>query len=144
MNDKKSILGTLLSQIDEKEYEKVNSRMGLAAKISDALAKKGMKQREFAEKLGKKPSEISKWLSGTHNFTHDTLVDIQSILGIELLNLKVDKIVTSSYAPTHLEIYLNSSPSFFNGQGFCQKYNISDYNISDIKGCSSVSKNQLH
>lgn len=127
MNNKKSILGTLLSQIDEKEYERVKSRMGLAAKISDALAKKGMKQSELAEKLGKKPSEISKWLSGTHNFTHDILVDIQSILGIELLNIKLDKIVTSEYVAKPIVVHINPIPLHFSSNnGFCQKYDNAD------------------
>lgn len=77
-------------QIDENEYEKVKSRMKLAAKISDTLKEKGLSQKEFAKKMGKKASEISKWLSGTHNFTHDTLVDIQLALHIELINVQKD------------------------------------------------------
>jgi hypothetical protein len=32
--------------------------------------------------------EISKWLSGTPNFTFDTLIDIQTVLDIELVNTK--------------------------------------------------------
>jgi hypothetical protein len=33
-------------------------------------------------------SLISLWLSGTHNFTVETLVDIQQTLGISLLNVE--------------------------------------------------------
>lgn len=77
-------LDRLISLRDEKEYAKVNSRMKLAARIADAIKKQGLTQKEFAAKLDKKPSEISKWLSGNHNFTHDILCDIQSVLKIEL------------------------------------------------------------
>jgi hypothetical protein len=37
------------------------------------------------------PSTISKWLSGTHNFTIDTLYDIEYMLGIELVNVNEEK-----------------------------------------------------
>ena len=84
-----SALDFIISQRDEKEYAKVRSRMFIAAKIADALKAQGLNQKDFALRLGKKPSEISKWLTGTHNFTHDTLFDIQTVLNINLLN--VDK-----------------------------------------------------
>ena len=60
--------------------------MGIAVKIAKALKRKGMTQKVLAEKLGKRPSEISKWLTGNHNFTHDTLFDIQTVLNIRLLD----------------------------------------------------------
>lgn len=81
-----SVLDLLISQRDENEYAKVESRMGIAVKIAKALKRKGMTQKELAEKLGKRPSEISKWLTGNHNFTHDTLFDIQTVLNIRLLD----------------------------------------------------------
>jgi len=37
--------------------------------------------------MNKVRSEISKWLSGTHNFNSDTLFDIERILNIKLINL---------------------------------------------------------
>lgn len=81
-----SVLDLLISQRDENEYAKVESRMGIAVKIAKALKRKGMTQKVLAEKLGKRPSEISKWLTGNHNFTHDTLFDIQTVLNIRLLD----------------------------------------------------------
>jgi transcriptional regulator with XRE-family HTH domain len=75
----------LVSQIDEKEYNRIDGRMKMAARISNVLKQKGLTQKMLAEKLGKRPSEISKWLSGTHNFTLDTLSDIEYALGIKLL-----------------------------------------------------------
>ena len=51
-----------------------------------------MTQKELAEKLGKRPSEISKWLTGNHNFTHDTLFDIQTILNIRLLDAEMESV----------------------------------------------------
>ena len=39
--------------------------------------------------LGQQPSVVTKWLSGTHNFTADTLADIQRVLEISLFNFDV-------------------------------------------------------
>ncbi len=54
--------------------------MQLAARIDKARENMGWSRKKLAEKLGKRPSEVSKWLSGTHNFTTDTLFDLEYIL----------------------------------------------------------------
>jgi len=59
--------------------------MGLAASIEDAFKAKGLNQKRFAELCGKKESEISKWLSGTHNFTINTIAFIEAKLDTQLL-----------------------------------------------------------
>lgn len=40
----------------------------ISDKIADALEKKGMTQKMFAKQIGKTETEVSRWLSGTHNF----------------------------------------------------------------------------
>lgn len=79
-----------LRAASEISYEKVAMRMRLAMKIADGIKAAGMTQKQFAEKMGKHPSEISKWLSGTHNFTQDTLFDISKILRIRLLDIDIE------------------------------------------------------
>jgi transcriptional regulator with XRE-family HTH domain len=59
--------------------------MNLAAKIDDVLQSRGFTNAEFAFTMGKKPSEISRWLSGTHNFTTETIWEIERVLNIQLL-----------------------------------------------------------
>lgn len=98
-NREKDILKTLLSEIDESECKRMHYRMGVAVKIAEALKRKGMNQKDLANKLGKKPAEISKWLTGNHNFTIDTLVDIQSALDIKLIDVKESKFETIQTLP---------------------------------------------
>jgi len=78
----------LMDETDEKEYKRTEKRMMMAARIDEAKRAKGWKNKDLAKALGKNPSEISKYLSGTHNFTIDTLSDLEEVLGIQLLNLK--------------------------------------------------------
>ena len=47
-------------------------------RISDLIAEKGITQKSLAESLDKKPSEISKWLSGNHNFTIRSLAKLEA------------------------------------------------------------------
>lgn len=81
------LLDDLLNDIDPKEAARIEKRMLLAQKIDDARIASNLSKGDFAKKMGVKPSVITKWLSGTHNFTADTLSDIEEILGINLLSV---------------------------------------------------------
>ena len=56
--------------------------------------------------MRKEPSEISKWLSGTHNFTTNTLVDIGLALDIEFL--QTEKQLTNEY--TYVSMVIVAAP----------------------------------
>lgn len=88
---KKSALDELLSEITAEEQSRIDSKMLLAAKIADAMKKKGWNKTMLMEAMGKRnPSEITRWLSGTHNFTADTLEKLQHKLGVKLLNVELE------------------------------------------------------
>ena len=42
---------------------------GIAERISEILKANNLTQKDFAQKLHKRESEISKWMTGRHNFT---------------------------------------------------------------------------
>lgn len=84
---KSSILNELLEEISPLEQAKERAKMTLAAAIDEALTAQGWSKSEFAKKLGKHPSEMTKWLSGTHNFTHETLVEIAFALNMSVGDL---------------------------------------------------------
>lgn len=87
-----NLLDELLASITPLEQSKVDTRMLLAAKIADGMKAKGWKNKDLLEAVGKEnPSVITKWLSGTHNFTADTLVELEDALDIKLLNLDEKK-----------------------------------------------------
>jgi ribosome-binding protein aMBF1 (putative translation factor) len=53
----------------------------IVIRIHELLDKKGYTQKDLADKLGKKPSEINKWLKGNHNLTIKTLAKLEAELG---------------------------------------------------------------
>ncbi len=69
----------------EAEFNKTKKRMMLAAKIQDAIKAKNITYKEFAGIMDQHVSVISKWVSGTHNFTTETLFDIEDKLGVCLV-----------------------------------------------------------
>ena len=82
-----SAIDRLMVQITPEQQEETDFKMKLAAKIYAGMKAKGWTQTRFAEAANQHVSVVSKWLSGTHNFTVDTLVAIQRMLSIQLLNV---------------------------------------------------------
>jgi ribosome-binding protein aMBF1 (putative translation factor) len=78
-------LDAMRAMKDPLQTQRVRMSMMLAAKIAEGIKNQGFSKGGFAEVMKKKQSVISRWLSGTHNFTSDTLSDIQQVLGIRLL-----------------------------------------------------------
>lgn len=63
----------------------VRKSMATAKQISHILEKQGKTQKDLADILNKKESEISKWLRGTHNFTYKTISKIEIALGEQIV-----------------------------------------------------------
>lgn len=59
----------------------------IAVRINQILIEKNLTQKDLAEKLEKRPSEISKWLNGEHNFTLRSLAKLSAELGEPLLEV---------------------------------------------------------
>ena len=49
------------------------------------MREKGYSKKQFAEALGRRPSEITKWLSGEHNFTIATLARLSAFFGEQII-----------------------------------------------------------
>ena len=101
----------IFKEISPAELKRTEQKMMLAAKIDDAINSKGWKKSEFAKKIGKSPSEISKWLSGTHNFTADTLRDIGEVLGINFINIEEGVETTYKFQPVQMFVQIHTDPN---------------------------------
>ncbi len=60
----------------------------LAKKVNACIKKRGITQKELALAMGKKPSELNRWLNGEHNFTLKSLAKLQAELKIDLIEIK--------------------------------------------------------
>lgn len=57
----------------------------IADQIKHSLRTQGLTQKDLAERLGKKEPEVSRMLTGTHNFTLKMLIRLEQALGTRLV-----------------------------------------------------------
>ena len=76
-----SIIEARRRKVNPEIRRMVDLSFKIVDRIHEILKAKGLKQKDLALRLGKKESEISRWMRGTHNFTIDTLIAIEDALG---------------------------------------------------------------
>lgn len=92
------------------EEVKIYSRLcaDIAVRVHDLLKERSISQKDLAGNLDKQPSEISRWLSGDHNFTLRSLARIQAELGEPIINVPRRKTFTKVCGKQiHMTVYKN-------------------------------------
>ncbi len=74
-----------LSVIPKEQRAEFDLSYGIAERLDTLLKQKGITQHELARRLGKRDSEVSKWLTGRHNFTTSTIARIETAVGEKLV-----------------------------------------------------------
>ena len=82
-----SIIEARRAKVSPEVRRSVSLSFLIVDRIHAILEERGLKQKDLANMLGKKESEISKWMRGTHNFTIDTISSIESVLGYPILQV---------------------------------------------------------
>lgn len=80
-----------LANVPVEISEEVSLNVDIANRIADILREKKMTQREFASLMGKRESEISRWLTGSHGFTTKTLAKMSAVLGEAIIEVPQHK-----------------------------------------------------
>lgn len=75
----------ILAETSDESKLFVQRSLAIANQISQLLDERGMKQKDLADLLGKKEAEVSRWLSGFHNFTIKSIVKIEKALGTQIV-----------------------------------------------------------
>ena len=63
----------------------------IANRIYEILEEKGLSQKDLAHLLGKTETEVSRWLSGTHNMTIATVAKISVALDTDIVQVTSHK-----------------------------------------------------
>ncbi len=64
----------------------------IVLRINQILQARGYTQKDLAEKMNKKPSEINKWLKGTHNLTLKTIAKLEAELGEPIIFTSLEQL----------------------------------------------------
>lgn len=93
------IFKEILNNVPKDVKRSIARSMRIAARIDEILKEKGLKQSDLAKMLHKSESEISKWLSGDHNFTIATIDKIEDVLDAEIISVPLKPAGTKSKVP---------------------------------------------
>lgn len=77
----------IVASIPPAIHKEVDMEMAISNRIYELMTQKGLSKAEFARSLGKRPCEITKWLSGQHNFTLSTLAMLSTFFGQPIITV---------------------------------------------------------
>lgn len=98
MKKAENLISNWLEEHGDPEIERfIEKNLAITEKVRIALEEKGWTQSDFAQQLGKRPSEVTKWLSGMHNLTLKSIIKMESVLGIDLLPTQKETTYTYVY-----------------------------------------------
>lgn len=82
-----SIIEARRAKVSPEVRRKVDLSFLIVDRIHVVLEQRGLRQKDLASMLDKNESEISKWMRGTHNFTIETISQIEKALGEPILQV---------------------------------------------------------
>lgn len=94
MNKAAQLFHQIIDETPEHLKVEIDLSFAVADRIDALLKAKGMTQKELARLTHTSEAAVSKWLSGTHNFTFSTIGKISAALGAPIIN-----IASSTYKP---------------------------------------------
>lgn len=80
-------LEEMLGPIPTNIQAEVDLSFEISDRIDALMRQRGLSKKQFADALGRSPSEITKWLSGQHNFTISTLAMLSSFFGQPIITV---------------------------------------------------------
>jgi len=87
MKTMKTSFDEMLAKMLKDIQSEVDMEFAISNRINELMLKRGLSKLEFAQALGRRPSEVTKWLSGQHNFTIRTLSMISAFFGESLVHV---------------------------------------------------------
>lgn len=81
------IFRRLLSQVSPENTRFVEKNLAISDQVHDIFETHPTikTQKALAKVLGKEPSEISRWLSGLHNLTLESIIKMEEALGRDII-----------------------------------------------------------
>ena len=85
----------ILSPIVQEAYDSIPSldwatdaiTDGIAGRIDAVMKEKGISKKELAALTHRRPSDVTRWLGGGHNFTCRTIALIELALGVRIIEI---------------------------------------------------------
>lgn len=80
-------LQEIFNEIPDEKREEARLSFAISNRLAALMQERGLNNKQFAEALGKRPNEITRWLSGEHNFTISTLAMLAAFFGQPIITV---------------------------------------------------------
>lgn len=87
MRTAKVPLRELLGDIPAEVRAQTRLSFEISNKLDALMRERGLTKKQFADALGRRPSEVTRWLSGEHNFTIATLGMLSAFFGQPIVSV---------------------------------------------------------
>lgn len=81
----------MIATVPPSIQQELDYSLAISTRIHELMIERGLSKAEFAQALGKRPNEITKWLSGQHNFTIRTIAQLSAFFGEALITSDASK-----------------------------------------------------
>ena len=81
------IIKEAYARITDVEWEADALTESIASRIDQVMKEKGISKKQLAELTHRRPSDVTRWLGGGHNFTCKTIALIQHALGAAIIEI---------------------------------------------------------
>ncbi|MEA5063740.1 MAG: helix-turn-helix transcriptional regulator [Petrimonas sp.] len=105
MMKKNAILESIRQETPAYIKREIDLSFYVVDKIAEILRLKGMTQKDLADLLEKKESEISKWMTGTHNFTLRSIAKIEKALNSSIFDLENDQLPDTKFLKAEVNAF---------------------------------------
>lgn len=76
-----------INSVKPETEARIRLSVEIVERIGHLMESKNINQKGLAKMLGKTPSEVSKWLSGTHNFTLKSIQKLEMVFECPILKV---------------------------------------------------------
>lgn len=80
-------LQEIFDEIPKEKREEARLSFAISNRLDALMRVKGLNKKQFADALGKRPNEVTRWLSGEHNFTISTLAMLSTFFGQPIITV---------------------------------------------------------
>ncbi|MBD5321167.1 MAG: helix-turn-helix transcriptional regulator [Bacteroides sp.] len=80
-------LQEIFNEIPKDKREETRLSFAISNKLDILMKERGLNRKQLAEAIGKRPNEITRWLSGEHNFTISTISMLSSFFGQPIITV---------------------------------------------------------
>ena len=80
-------LQEIFSEIPQEQREETRLSFAISNRLDALMKERGMNRKQLADAIGKRPNEVTRWLSGEHNFTIATLAKLSTFFGQSIISV---------------------------------------------------------